>query len=689
MTAGADVIPAPAMEALLARVRARLERTRAHLRTALAGRDTDPLYSWGVYPEDGLTPVLVTPTEMPRDWVEARLGLNWRPPGAPRLKPASTSAHFVPASPQGLAYLTAMREWPLPPLEVWRTAYRQAYDRTGGDDPARFAAALDHQLREAGALEPEALPLRMTIAEGLARLDTDAERLTAATGAELLAGLALMPDELRAAVGAREELVTRWPWPWRSPAGRVLTILSALADTVPSGELAPGAWPAEVAPLDVATWAAPVLEKADPDTAAALRAMAEEWRATGRPERVSPRWTALAVLYAALQAVEKARRTPVIRHSATKAGRAALTVLAAGPGSIDTAHPWRPDMVLTGGVVELVWDGRRTPVQLRLDLTDDHARLDYVAVRGILRELHEDGLRDWLILHRMAGEQGASGTIRWTWADHKARTPYARHVTLGKATDADLAAATVARLWQLKRAEIRLYAPRALADGSTPWMRVGPGGLLDIPAGTIDPTGRDRLVVIKLNPEIYAGAKRHAPAPHFMLLAESAVNLPGDALRLVSFLACDWQYERTADGLIRDAATLWDYAAIRDGRNTPRKRWPEAERTLERLLATLAAQGHLADWHHEGGEGAARQYHLRPPQWWIDQAILDVPPVFGKSLATTPKTGRELKTWRHRHGWSERELAKLAAVTRATITRAENAPTKPLSPRLVARLRPL
>ena len=94
----------------------------------------------------------------------------------------------------------------------------------------------------------------------------------------------------------------------------------------------------------------------------------------------------------------------------------------------------------------------------------------------------------------MAGEQGATGAIRWTWADHKARTPYARRITLGKAAGADLAAATVHRLWQLKRAEIRLYAARALPDGSTPWVRVGPGGLLDIPAGIRDPAGRDRLV---------------------------------------------------------------------------------------------------------------------------------------------------------------------------------------------------
>jgi hypothetical protein len=133
---------------------------------------------------------------------------------------------------------------------------------------------------------------------------------------------------------------------------------------------------------------------------------------------------------------------------------------------------------------------------------------------------------------------------------------------------------------------------------------------------------------------------------------------------------------------------LWQYAAIRDGDETPRKHWPAAQRTLERLLATLATKGHLADWHATGA-GADRKYHLRPPQWWIDQVLLDVPPAFGKSLASTPKTGRELKEWRDKHGWSVAELAKRAEVGTTTIKRAEREPKKPLSTRLVARLRPL
>lgn len=89
-----------------------------------------------------------------------------------------------------------------------------------------------------------------------------------------------------------------------------------------------------------------------------------------------------------------------------------------------------------------------------------------------------------------------------------------------------------------------------------------------------------------------------------MLMAESAVSLPGDALRLLSFLACDWHYARAEEGVIREAATLWEYAAIREGRRTPRKRWRDAGRSLERLLAKLAEGGHIRDWRREDGAGA-------------------------------------------------------------------------------------
>jgi hypothetical protein len=569
-------------------------------------------------------------------------------------------------------------------------------------DEVMVGREMERVLRERNAIAADALPYYLTIAEGLALVDAHAEKLVADTVAEILEFLeaGLVPVRLRKAVIERESLVDWWPWPRHGHRpGAVLCALVAQSPSLPPEELLPGTWPGAVSYVAVAQWVAPVVKKHtpdDPDHAQTIIEMAQY----GHPQFVhETRWiSCAAMLYAAFQDVESDRRTPVIRHSADKAGRAALAVLGAGPGPrgelTGSTHPWKniESIQGAGATVELVWDGRRTPVQLALDLGDDAATLDWVTVRGILAELHEDGLRDWLILHRMAGEQGGTGRLRWSWADHKERTPYAYKIQRGRSDDSELAGATVRRLWQLKRAEIRLYSPQTLSDGTTPWRRVGDYGLIDIPAGRDDLSAskdRLRLAAITINPAIYAGAKRQSVAANFMLLAESAVALPGDALRLLSLLACDWHYAREHSGIVREAATLWEYATIREGRRTPRKRWPEATRTLERILAKLAEDGHIADWKREDGDGAAAMYRIRPPRWWVDQVLLDVPPDFGKSLASTPKTGTELKGWRDARGWSRAEVARLAGVSESTIKRCERDPTKPLPVRLVGRLRPL
>ncbi len=615
------------IDAVYAGVTARVDALLAYLRAELMGRDAERLYRYAVRPHES--------------HLRGR-NVNWRltisePDGVPRLE----------------------------------------YTIAG----------------ETGVIESHAFA-RGTIGEALKLIETNREELEVTVATQILDLLPLVPPRFQAATVARESLYQGWPLFNEAEANDppvlpLMSTLEALRALVPlrAGELpSSGAgiddiWPAQVAINDVLDW----VSKTPTSNATVKRFSEEDEIYAFGHLAMRPDFPAIGALYAAYQAVDRDRRRPVIRHAATKAGRAALSVLAAGAGSHNTAHPWRvEDFTLAGGTAELVWDGRRTPVQLRLELDD--ARLDYLAVRGILEELHEDGLRDWLVLHRMAGEQGSTGLLSWTWDDHKAHTPYARRVNLGKQTDAVLAEETMRRLWQLKRAEIRLYHPHLLANGSRPWVRVGPGGLIDIPAGIKAPAGRDELVVIKINPEIYEGARRKTEAPHFMLLGENAVGLPGGALRLLSLLACDWQYARKAEGITREASTLWGYAAIRDGRRTPRKRWPEAERTLERLLDELGAHNHLKAWQRGGGEGAAREYHLEPPQWWTDQVILDVPPDFGTSRAGLPKTGAELRQWRERRGWSLDTAAGWAHVGRSTIQRAEAAPTKPLSPRLLRAL---
>jgi hypothetical protein len=378
---------------------------------------------------------------------------------------------------------------------------------------------------------------------------------------------------------------------------------------------------------------------------------------------------------------------PVVRLSASAASRAALAVLSAGPLE---RGAWDDDATKVGRDgewAELVWNGKPRPLQLRLNFRDAEV-VAAELVRGILAELQEDGVRDWLTLHRMAAEQGATGKVRWTWAEHRERTAYDRLIRTKNATESELAAAVVSRLERMKRAELRWNT--STADGKWAWARIGPFGLIDIPAaGGLEIGGEARVAKIVLNPAIYEGAARGSKAPHFALLPERALELPGPQLRLLAHLFLDFTYAREVDGVTRKAGTLWSYAGIQAGEDTPRKRWPDATRALARALDAVGdAVGW--DWSCAPGDNADTLYRIRPPAWWTDRVLRGVPADYGPSLASTPRTGAELKAWRTARGLSQREVAALVGLSHPTILRAEKRAEAPLDPALAAALaRPL
>lgn len=559
------------------------------------------------------------------------------------------------------------------------------------------------------------------------------ERARAEVVAEVVAEIercadALVEPKLRAAVLARGEVVARWPWPeW----ALVLDLLTA------------GYWPGAAAPLEVARWARdglnaeakrlgeldrpgdglvldaehgwlprswtarePVLEllgvepldlpaDLDPDAARALAGFAR--RRTYGPPVPSPKGpplrypaAGLALLFLAERDARDSGRVPVVRVSASAASRAALAVLSAGTPE---RAPWDDDATRvsrTDGWAELVWNGRPRPLQLRLTFRDSEV-VAAELVRGILAELQEDGVRDWLTLHRMAAEQGATGKVRWTWAEHRERTAYDRMIRSKNATDAELAAKVVGRLERMKGAELRWNV--STEGGKYAWARIGPFGLIDIPAGggVLTDAGREqRVAKIVLNPAIYEGAARGSKAPHFALLPERALELPGPQLRLLAHLFLDFTYAGEADGVSRTAGKLWSYAGIQAGEDTPRKRWPDATRALARILDAVGdAVGW--DWSREPGEAGEHPdtlYRVRPPAWWTDRVLRGVPADYGPSLASVPRTGAELKTWRTARGLSQREVAALVGVSQPTILRAEKRAEGPLDPDLAAALAP-
>ena len=485
---------------------------------------------------------------------------------------------------------------------------------------------------------------------------SEAERLFAAVET-------FVARELWMATLSRPELAVRWPFqgPLADTVGRLEGVLE---------------WPGEAAPLDVATWARERLNafsKGAGDRAVEVAKTSQAWLPDTIPADAGVTDGELALLFLTERGVRDAASTRAVKMSAHREAHAVVGMLAAGapPKDKSKTSRWvraRSGLRKSTRTYELVWGGKRIPLQLALLHDETGPSLEGAVVRGILDELAEDGVRDWIVLHRMAGEQGSTGRFRWSWADHRDRTDYVRRISSKNATDASLCEAVLQRLWRLKMAELRIEHPHD--DGRVDWVRVGDHGLIDIPAGRDELLGEDRMTqvaAIQINARLYAGAHANSAKPLFALVPEAALTLPAMELRLATMLSFQWTYTEGASDLL--ARTLWEYAGIRDGRATDRKRWPDARRALDRALER-AGKAMGLDWT-VAGEGAEALYTIRAPAWWADRALRGVPPQLPKGQAGVPRTGAELRDWRKERGLTVRELAAAIAVPRSTLSRFE------------------
>jgi DNA-binding XRE family transcriptional regulator len=505
---------------------------------------------------------------------------------------------------------------------------------------------------------------------------------------------ALLDRPFRRAVLERPCLAERWPLGDGLEGEDVPVDEAAVLKILARYEPGVRRWPIEVAVLDLvialektgnakaktmAKWmragdpAAYAGHDQDPTLGQHDQWLIEHARHKGVVPDDSPFWAwppiGCAVIFASLRAVRDDARRPTVPIAAGKASRAALAVISQGP-----MGPW-VDTQIRNETFELVWKGSPRPYQLALPF---RGSFEASVIRGILQELHEDGLRDYLVLHRMAARAGRTGTFRWTWQEHRERTAYDRRIAQDNLRDVAAAAAVTSRLWKLKGAEVRQSVTRA--DGAKAWVRIGPFGLIDIPAAATMPDGSSlERAAIALNPTLYEGAHRDADQPNFALLPDEALRLDGRMLRLATLTALDMRYARDDGGVIvRTAGALWEYVHLRDGVPEP-KEWSRADDALHHALDQLQAAGVIGGWTREPGPATPQaHYTLRPPVWWRDQVVLEVPPEMGLPQAQTPRTGAELKTWREKRGWTQAELAKRFKVNEKTIRRAEAEPDKPV-----------
>jgi hypothetical protein len=539
-------------------------------------------------------------------------------------------------------------------------------------------------------------------------LDTNGAALAAANERAMTRALETLVEPAAHRSAVLERAAGTWPWllswgggepeppPTAEARGQLSWLLYgvrflALSKRLHASDVAEALlpWSADIAPREVIAWVAAGLERTrrgqgKPYVEACDR-LARERKRDLKPEPATVpdglllHGQHLACLCAAAKAVERDRHVPAFKVSATRPSSAAMAMLAAGPPkrARDPA-PWTKAELTPKGDVVLSWDGRRQPMQLVL-LPDEGESLDVELTKIILTELGEDGLRDWLVLHRMASDQGGTGAFRWSWDEHRQKTNYLTRLAHKNATEADLARGVRQRLGRLKRAEIWLEARR---DDQLVRRRVGPFGLIDIEAELFKDHGQTPMVVSgRLNPEIYRGARGSV----FTLVPEAILARPIAEVRLLTLASFPWRAGDEKGVATLRAKTLWDYAGLRAGKYTDARRFTDARRALERLLQNL--EKHAGVTFAGGGDGPDAVYRLTAPTWWRDRVVHGVGPVLAsKATLAVPRTGAELAALRKAKALTARAVAEVLGVNHSTVLRAESKPSAPLPPEWLPRL---
>lgn len=410
-----------------------------------------------------------------------------------------------------------------------------------------------------------------------------------------------------------------------------------------------------------------------------VREDSEKWRATGRPEYVSRVWVALAVLYAAVQAVERDQSRPAV---ALDAGRPHHELLSGWVRDLpkDTRTPH--DALTINGRIELLAPGRS--VQLMLDLGDNASPNE--ALINALREMRGwKGLRHWAAVQKLLSvDGGRQGWVRWTLDGHLNTLG----VSVKNRSKADLRAQVARQVEAFTKIEIAVYSKDGTRLEQAPLFLVGKK-YKGLQGSQFQLDGMQ----LTINPLLYSGVREAGgklgrnwhPAPVELAQVDDVHHPYTLALGLI--LPIRWRL-RLAEG--HDHLTLKGTSALALAGIPYRTRKPGAAwKALERDLAELHRIGGLGRWEWDTPETARTlegRLHLWPAPWMADRTLRGVRP---RELPPGPAvlTGAELKTWRTRHGLTQAKAAEQLHVNRRTITRAEMRPEVPLSTALAGKLR--
>lgn len=311
------------------------------------------------------------------------------------------------------------------------------------------------------------------------------------------------------------------------------------------------------------------------------------------------------------------------------------------------------------------WDGRPQDYKEQLAFGWSTAAPTADVFRDILRELGAEGLRDYVILHRMAAEQGRTGRFRWTWEAHRRATAHEARVRSSSTRDSDAKRATLNRIARLRAAELIVEAVND--RGERAWKVVGEAPLVSIVGGVNRVDGDIEGLELVLNATLYDGASADGRR-YFTQIPEAVLTLPALAFSLAVMFAFRWRQAADNGGVvIIPKAKLHEYM---DAGRWRRGNAADAAKTLDGALRRIAkACGPGCEFIDEGESITAR-----PSAAFVAAVVDRVPPSLAASTAGIPRTGAELRAWRDELGLSQADAARLLDVGIATVKRAEAAP---------------
>ena len=194
-----------------------------------------------------------------------------------------------------------------------------------------------------------------------------------------------------------------------------------------------------------------------------------------------------------------------------------------------------------------------------------------------------------------------------------------------------------------------------------------------------------------MNQRVYGGVRESTgeighkwmPAPA-ELASVDHVRFPyAHALGMLLAIRFRWRIDEQHDFLDIAGEKLLALAGIAYQADRAERAWDKLRRSLDELRRVTQIGSYR--WLREDDAWSLRGIcRIHPSAWTLDRAVRGVIPLETPPDRDKPVTGGELKTWREKRGWSQREAATRLKVGNAAVSRAEARPDEPLGHKLRA-----